>query len=125
GARALEFGVLPTPLAVAVACPTLVFPILTPSWRWGMLGLLSSGGLIGFCWPPVSTKCSLSVRGQCQNNLRQVVLALHGYHVDHGCFPPAYVADAAGRPMHSWRVLVLPYLEEQDLYAAYNFAEPW
>jgi hypothetical protein len=61
----------------------------------------------------------------CGNNLKQIVLALHDYHDDYGSFPPAYIADASGKPMHSWRVLILPYLEEQACYARYNFNEPW
>jgi hypothetical protein len=44
---------------------------------------------------------------------------------NNGYLPPAFVADRDGRPMHSWRVLLLPYLEQHELYAAYNFAEPW
>ena len=36
-----------------------------------------------------------------------------------------YVADATGRPMHSWRVLILPFLEQQSLYEQYDFREPW
>ena len=47
------------------------------------------------------------------------------YEDEHGCFPPAYVADASGRPMHSWRVLILPYLDQQQLYDQYDFSEPW
>lgn len=62
---------------------------------------------------------------QCLNNLRQIGLALAAYANDHGCYPPAYVADANGRPMHSWRVLILPYLDNQALYNDYNFAQPW
>ena len=42
-----------------------------------------------------------------------------------GHLPPAFVADGDGRPMHSWRVLLLPFLEQHTVYAAYNFAEPW
>jgi translation elongation factor EF-Tu-like GTPase len=52
-------------------------------------------------------------------------LAVANYHETYGCFPPAYVADRDGKPMHSWRVLILPFLEQQELYHAYNFAEPW
>jgi len=43
----------------------------------------------------------------------------------YGCFPPAYLADAKGQPIHSWRVLVLPFVEEKSLYDAYRFDEPW
>jgi len=52
-------------------------------------------------------------------------LAVANYHDAYGCFPPAYVADRYGKPMHSWRVLILPFLEQRELYDAYDFAEPW
>jgi hypothetical protein len=52
-------------------------------------------------------------------------MALHRYHEEHNCFPPAYVVDENGRPMHSWRVLILPYLDRQDLFEQYHFDEPW
>ena len=52
-------------------------------------------------------------------------LALGDYHQAYGCFPPAYVADKSGRPTHSWRVLILPYLHRSLLYKQYNFNEPW
>jgi Protein of unknown function (DUF1559) len=53
------------------------------------------------------------------------VLAVANYHEAYGSYPPAYIADRDGRPIHSWRVLILPYLEQQSLYARYNFAEAW
>jgi hypothetical protein len=62
---------------------------------------------------------------QCRNNLKQIVMALHTYHHDFGCFPPACLRDKHGRPMHSWRVLVLPYLDCERLYKQYDFREPW
>lgn len=52
-------------------------------------------------------------------------MAVANYHETFGCFPPAYVADRDGKPMHSWRVLLLPFLEQRKLYDAYDFAEPW
>jgi prepilin-type processing-associated H-X9-DG protein len=64
-------------------------------------------------------------RSQCKNNLKQIGLAMHNYANTYGSFPPAYVADASGKPMHSWRVLILPFLDQQALYSEYNFAEPW
>ncbi|MBI3467166.1 MAG: DUF1559 domain-containing protein, partial [Planctomycetes bacterium] len=62
---------------------------------------------------------------QCSNNLKLLLLAMHGYHDTYGCFPPAYLADANGRPMHSWRVMLLPFLDEPGLYQAYDISEPW
>jgi prepilin-type processing-associated H-X9-DG protein len=64
-------------------------------------------------------------RAQCANNLRQIGLALHNYAEVNGALPPAFVADENGKPMHSWRVLILPYLDQQLLYDSYNFSEPW
>src|SRR5262249_42952585 len=64
-------------------------------------------------------------RSQCKNNLKQIGLAMFNYHDAYGCFPPAYIADADGRPMHSWRVLLLPFLDEAARYRKYRFDEPW
>ena len=64
-------------------------------------------------------------RPRCTNNLKQIGLALHNYQAVYGVFPPAYIADERGKPAHSWRVLILPYLEEQKLYDEYDFSEPW
>ena len=64
-------------------------------------------------------------RAQCKNNLRQIALALHNYHKAFGCFPPAHVAGPDGQPWHSWRVLILPFIEQPALYDQYDFNEPW
>jgi hypothetical protein len=64
-------------------------------------------------------------RSQCISNLKQLGLALINYHEVYGCFPPAHVDDPTGKPMHSWRVLILPMLEQSGLYNAYDFSEPW
>lgn len=62
---------------------------------------------------------------RCQANLRAIGMALQRYQADHGSYPPAFVADAAGRPIHSWRALLLPYLDEPALARAYRRDEPW
>lgn len=65
---------------------------------------------------------------QCRNNLKEIALAMHYYHDKHSAFPPVFVPDANGRPMHSWRVLLLPYLQDSrmgELYRRYRFDEPW
>lgn len=65
----------------------------------------------------------------CSANLRQIGKALRTYQDRYGSLPPAYVADEKGRPMHSWRVLILPYMESEELQAIYfkqyRFDEPW
>lgn len=65
--------------------------------------------------------------GICSTHLKQIAIALDAYHYAYGSFPPAYVADAAGRPLHSWRVLILPFLDQEckALYRDYDFTEPW
>jgi hypothetical protein len=64
-------------------------------------------------------------RACCNGNLCQIGVAFHNYHRAYGSFPPAYLTDAQGKPVHSWRVLLLPFLGEQTLYDAYKFNESW
>jgi len=91
-----------------------------------LLLLFLCTGLPALLMLPAIQTAREAARGQlCQNNLRQIGSALRQYHADMGCFPPAYLADASGQPMHSWRVLILPYLDRKDLYDSYDFNEPW
>ncbi len=67
-------------------------------------------------------------RTQVANNLRQIALALHNYHQQHGRFPPAVLARYQGRKLKhplSWRVALLPYLGHQKLFDQYRLDEPW
>lgn len=67
-------------------------------------------------------------RAIAMNDLRIIGMALYSYQNKYGSYPPAYVADANGKPMHSWRVLVLPFFGEAQytqLYEKYDFGEPW
>ncbi len=68
---------------------------------------------------------SPSWRAGCKNNLVAIGTALHQYHDEYGSFPPAYIADETGKPTHSWRVLLLPFLDMEPLYKEYRFDEPW
>jgi hypothetical protein len=62
---------------------------------------------------------------QCQNHLKALMFAIHSYHEDFGKLPPAYTTDANGRKLHSWRTLLLPYLDEAALYDELHLDEPW
>ncbi len=64
-------------------------------------------------------------RLQSVNNLKQLALAMHNYHDKNGTFPPQAVYSKDGKPLLSWRVLVLPYLEQQNLYREFKLDEPW
>jgi len=59
------------------------------------------------------------------NSLKQIGLALHAYHEVHRKWPPAVVTDKQGKPLYSWRVLLLPFLEENELYKRFMLDEPW
>ena len=59
------------------------------------------------------------------NNLKNITLALLSYADTHKAFPPAYTVDANGNRLHSWRTLVLPYLDQQALYESIDFSKPW
>jgi hypothetical protein len=60
-----------------------------------------------------------------QNNLKQIGLAMHNYADANGRLPPAATHDADGKALLSWRVLILPYIEEGDLYNQFKLDEPW
>ena len=81
--------------------------------------------LIALLLPAVSPAREAARRSQCCNQMKQIALALHNYAQANGCLPPAYIADKNGKPMHSWRVLILPYMGEGSLYNTYSFNEPW
>jgi hypothetical protein len=50
---------------------------------------------------------------------------MHNYHDTHGRFPAAAVCGPDGKPLLSWRVALLPFLEQQDLYKQFKLDEPW
>ncbi len=64
-------------------------------------------------------------QSQCKNNLKQIVLALHGYVDEYQTLPPAYTVDADGTRLHSWRTLILPWLDQEPLYNSIDLTKPW
>ncbi|MEX2139391.1 MAG: DUF1559 domain-containing protein [Pirellulales bacterium] len=64
-------------------------------------------------------------RAKSINNLKQLALSMHNYLDVYKHFPPAATADKAGKPLLSWRVHVLPYVEEGELYRQFKLDEPW
>ena len=95
------------------------------------IGFAVSGALLllaALLFHPMEQGRSDARAAQCRNNFKEIALALNYYHDKYGAFPPVFVPDADGRPMHSWRVLLLPYLQDarmDKLYQRYRFDEPW
>jgi prepilin-type processing-associated H-X9-DG protein len=91
----------------------------------GLMCLVGGGILVALLLPAVQAAREAARRMQCSNNLKQIALAMHNYNDVYKCFPAGFVADENGKPMHSWRVALLPYMGRTDLYQQYNFNEPW
>jgi type II secretory pathway pseudopilin PulG len=81
--------------------------------------------LIALLLPATRSARSAARRAQCVNNLKQIALALHNYEQAYKALPPAYTVDAKGRPLHSWRTLILPFLEQEPLYQTIDLSKPW
>jgi prepilin-type processing-associated H-X9-DG protein len=64
-------------------------------------------------------------RSQCVNNLKQLGIAMYNYVEANGSLPPAAITDRNGKPLLSWRVAILPYIEESSLYSKFHLDEPW
>jgi hypothetical protein len=101
-------------------------------WTAGMLGFLAvglivccgGGVIVALFLPAVQSARETARRAQCAANLQRIGMAMQSYYNMYNSFPPAYVADAKGRPMHSWRALLLPFLDP-TLAAQYHLDEPW
>jgi prepilin-type N-terminal cleavage/methylation domain-containing protein/prepilin-type processing-associated H-X9-DG protein len=88
-------------------------------------------GLIALLVPAVQKVRAAAARTQCLNNLKQIGLALHGYHDAKKVFPPGYQAtgpfvDGATdtAPGWGWGGFILPYLEQGPLHGQLNFSQP-
>jgi len=93
-------------------------------WRQaGVTGILAAGGLILLFWLlRIEEKVA---RSRSLENLRGVAGAFQKYReVEKRC-PPAVIYDKNGRALHSWRVLILPYLGEETLYRQFHLDESW
>ncbi len=92
-----------------------------------ILGFCCLGGpiLLALLLPAVQAAREAARRSQCTNNLKQIGIALHNYHDTYGCFPPAMITDEDGTPRYSWRVAILPFVEQAPLFDSYDSDLPW
>ena len=85
----------------------------------------SAGVLVALFLPAIQSSRDAARRAQCVNNLRTIALAMHNYHSTNNAFPRPAITGASGKPLLSWRVAILPFLDQQALYNKFKLDEPW
>jgi hypothetical protein len=131
---------IPVPILILCCIPAIIMGV------WGLVeirrnngrlrgsGLAIAGIVIGVLTPLiiifVLTSAVRTVREAAdnavsQNNLKQIVLALNGYHDAYKAFPQQAIYSADGRPLLSWRVAILGFIEQENLRRLFKLDEPW
>ena len=94
----------------------------------GVLGVCllvcCGGGFMLYRFGSTQVKTA-QTRAQAINHLKMIGVALHNYHDTYGSFPPAVVSDADGKPLYSGRVLLLPFLEQGNIYQQFDKEKAW
>ena len=91
----------------------------------GISSPATSGVLVALLLPAVQAAREAARRPQCTNNLKQFGLAMHNYHSATNALPKPAITDKDGKPLLSWRVAILPYIEQAELYNKFKLDEPW
>jgi hypothetical protein len=115
--RAPTFG---QPATLDAKTSKLAFVILIAVAFAVCAGIIPAGLI-----PMVYSARQAASRAQSSNNLKQLGLALHNYHDVYGSFPPAVVRDADGNPLYSGRVLLLPFLAQENVYRSFDLTQAW
>lgn len=97
-------------------------PSVEISWKEGGISTTMTALLV----PAMAKVREAANRTQSTNNLKQIALAMHNYHDVNKGLPPAAIYSKDGtKPLLSWRVAILPYIEQQSLYQQFKLDEPW
>jgi hypothetical protein len=88
------------------------------------LSVATNGVLVALLLPAVQSAREAARRSQSTNNLKQIGLAMHNFHDVNNHLPPRAIFKN-GKPLLSWRVAILPYVEQQPLYNEFHLDEPW
>jgi uncharacterized protein DUF1559 len=104
---------------------------MRPAWRWEALVSVRARSemyadmIAALTLPAWDAAEEATRRRTCVDRVHRITLAMLLYECDHGTLPLAYTIDTDGKPMHSWRVLLLPYLGQQELHDKICLDEPW
>lgn len=112
-----------------------IFEMFKPQRKGNMLMLAQEGQvanqtavigvLVALLLPAVQAARAAARRMSSSNNLKQIALAMHNYHDVYKKFPPRASYASDGTPLLSWRVHLLPFLEQETLYKQFRLNEPW
>lgn len=119
GIEVVSTRTLPVSLgASSIVLPTLVFSGFRAP-RMSRFGPSPQAGLLDVLSP------TRAQRTQASNNLKQIGLAMHNFHDTHSRFPASAIKDKDGKALLSWRVNLLPFLEQGALFDQFHLDEPW
>ena len=97
-------------------------------WLFNIMAIIF-GGIVTWCllmsFSSNVGNGPIAPRSVCRHRLQDISLALENYHDKYGSFPPAWVADENGKRLYSWRVLILPFLDQRPIYDLIHLDEPW
>ncbi len=91
----------------------------------GLVGLCCIGSAVGLMFWGTSRIREAASNMKSQNNLKQMVLAMHNYDSAYGRLPKASLHSKDGKPGLSWRVALLSFIEQDSLYRQFKLDEPW
>ena len=83
------------------------------------------GVLVGLLLPAVQAAREAARRMTASNQLKQIAIAMHNYHSAFKKLPGRAIVDDDGKPLLSWRVAILPFIEQQQLYEQFHLDEAW
>lgn len=86
----------------------------------------AAGGIVAaLLLPAVQSAREAARRAQCMNNCKQIGLAMLNHEAAYRAFPKQAITDKDGKPLLSWRVAILPFMEQEALYKQFRLDEPW
>ncbi|QDU54226.1 M56 family metallopeptidase [Aeoliella mucimassa] len=110
---------------IANAHPTAEGDVASIDYQCDLISRGESEMLVQMLIPGVVAARAAARRTMSMNNMKQLALAMHNYHDTYGHFPAAQNYAEGSKYPHSWRVALLPFMEQQALYDRYQFDQPW
>ncbi len=130
------FALLASCLALIGVWGALVWLVVLGFWAcWFGVPGVSINNFVVFCFLPIGLPAFFlpafqSAReshpaNKSENNMKQLVLGIINHDSIRKSLPPAYVADETGVPLHSWRTLLWPFVEQGVAFERLDLAKPW